>query len=223
MSDPHAATQDESFDLNALESTRFGLELFGAGVLLLLCGMGLGLGEFTVEGRAPSWRIVDLVTGGLSMLGYLLIIAGTWICYPRPHGPLAAPLRLAVVALYALAVAMQAGDYLAADPSQFSDGYKRFAELFWTATELTPPALAWIMWRYAVRSGLDSVGRLWLGTASVWTVIALVIEFGDAYWVGRFYMAIGVLVFFAAYLMAKDLWMDAVVRGTRSMIAQRRR
>ena len=216
-----AAASDAAFDLNALESTRFGLELFGAGILLFLCGMGLGLGSFTVEGRAPSWKIVDLVTDGLSLFGYLLIIAGTALSHPAPKGPLPALLRLGVIGLYALAVAIQAYDY-AGDPARHSDAFKRFAEVFWPVTKLLPPVLAWFLWGYARRSGLTSVATLWLATAIVWSVVAVAVQMLGIYWVGRFYMAIGPIVFFAAYLTARDLWMDGVIRGTRKMIAERR-
>ncbi len=210
-------------DLIRLENTRFGLELVGLGLMLLLFATGLGTDAFTPDGRRPSWRALELIVEFCAFGGYLLLALGALVTAATPNGFLPQVLRWAVVGLYVFACGAAVFNAFAPDGGRgIGLWWIGFQERFWFVTRLVPVGLAWILWRFCQHRGLIGRALVWLWIAMAWSVMALFVEFGQQYWIARFYPALGVLAFLAAHLTARDLWTDAVNRKTKSDVAARR-
>ena len=206
-------------DLIALESTRFGLELLGLGLLVYLFGMGLAASAEPSGGVAGS-RLFVLLVDALAFAGCVLLALAARAMAPTPNGPFPAALRAGLVLLFAAAALVcLINDF---GPALGDPRWRRFQEGLWLAAHLAPLGIAWILWRFCQHRGLIGRALVWLWIALLWTLHAALVELADQHWARHFYLALGVLAFFAAHLTARDLWMDAVNRKTKKVVAARR-
>lgn len=208
-------------DLIRLESTRFGLEILGCGLLLVLVGVGLGAGSITAEGRASSSKLLDILVDGLGLAGYALLAVSVLICAPTPNGFLPGLLRAVFALLFGVACLVVLANWLAPDGGRQLQGWIAFQESFWVVTRLAPVALSWVLWRFCQHRGLIGRALVWLWIAMAWSAMALLVEFAGQFWIARFYPALGVLALIAARFTARDLWMDAVNRKTKRVVSGR--
>ena len=208
-------------DLIRLENTRFGLEVLGFGLLLVLISVGLGSGSFTAEGRGSSSKLLDILVDGLGLAGYALLAVSVLICAPTPNGFLPGLLRGLFALVFSVASLGVLANWLAPDGGRELQGWIVFQETFWVVTRLAPVALSWVLWRFCQHRGLIGRALVWLWIAMAWSVMALLVEFAEQFWIARFYPALGVLALLAARFTARDLWMDAVNRKTKKVVSGR--
>jgi len=193
-------------DLDALENTRLGLRGIGLGLCLLM----IGAAQF-VAGSGP--REIGSFIG---FAGALALGLGLLLCAPTPHGPLPAWLKQAYVVLCLLAALLLARSWFFPVTEEGPLFWRRL--LLWSGGIFAAACLLlpWILWRYCQLRGLTGRGLSWLWLALAMTAVSLLVQIAGSKWSGWLFAPLGVFVFAVALQTARDVWLDAISKVSRS-------
>lgn len=193
------------FDLDALEHTRLGLKVVAVGILLVMLTVA---GSPELEGvlalaRAAGWAVLGL---------------GLALCSPTPNGPLPSVLKRGYVVLCALAalriVKNLAWPRLGLESNEVVAQVERALVI---ALVIAWLALPWILWRFCQHRGLTGRALTWLWAAVLLLGLFIAHRMFESRWIVLAYPAVGVLLFVITRQTARDLWLDAINRQTKSL------
>lgn len=197
---------DPGIDLKALDSTRQGFDALGIGLGLLFLSTGL-LG---IEGSPIAMHLARI----LRAFGLFWMLVGLGVFAPTPNGPLPQWARYGFLGLVGSALL----GVLLIPLGWFSGSMQLFTGLE-RAAEVSSLVFLWILWRYCQDRGLTGRALVWLWLAMMGTLMAAIVVFSDADWLARFFPGLGALCVFAARSTAREIWLDAVNRTSKSIYA----